>query len=381
MIKRALAIPFLLLFATLSPAQDDGGESNHPRISGQVQLWNVYSTNASDPSGQPVEDRWDLYLRRARLGLDGLIGKRIDYKITFAYDNIGKNAYTAATGAAQELDNAEFKLWDAYFTWAAHERWLNVTMGYFRPQIGRESITTAFEVDSLTKALNNVYPRLHLIDSGPGRETGINVGGLYHPGGWGIHYNLGIFDVDHEEVDGQPGGVRWSPMLAGRLSFTLGQPEMEEYGLAYRVNYFGKRDGATLSLNYARQEGTDSFDGNSLMGGDILLNYGPLNVSAEYDRLERDTGVISYADNVYFVRCGFNIPLRNGEVLEPVVMYSKFAGDVNSVDNPSGFHEIKQINLNWYVNGNRFKINASYSWQDDNLASGDFAGLGVQLIY
>jgi hypothetical protein len=62
-------------------------------------------------------------------------------------------------------------------------------------------------------------------------------------------------------------------------------------------------------------------------------------------------------------------------------MYSKFDGDENSIDQPSGHQEITQINLNWYLNNNRFKINLSYSWQDDDEGSGDFAGLGVQLIY
>jgi len=386
--NRWLLAFLLTLFVpqTLAGEEPDETKASLPqigdmRVSGQAQIWSVFSSGVNGPGGEPVEDRWDLYLRRARLGLSGRIGESVGYAVTFAYDNVGKNAFTIAPGAPQDRDNTEFKVWDAFFTWAAEPTWANVTLGYFRPQVGRESITSAVQVNSFSKALPNTYPRLHLLDAGPGRATGINVGGLYHPGRWGLHYNVGIFDADHAELNGLPAGTTWSPLLAGRVSVTVGDPEMERYGLAYRTNYFGARNGATISVNHARQGGTDVFERNTLTGVDLLANYGPWNLSAEIDRMQRDTGTNSYANRVSSVRCGRNFPLENGRVLEPFLMFSEFDADREAPDDAPESRKMRQAGLNWYLDKNRIKLNLAYTWQDGDRDPGDFAGLGLQFLY
>lgn len=363
--------------------EDDDGEElvledlKDLQLFGNIQLWNVFTHGAKNEMGVDVDDRWDLYIRRGRLGFMGDIRDRVDYKFVFAYDNVGKNEYSAATGTPKEKDDNEFTVWDAYATARADPEFFNFTLGYFRPQVGRENITSAFRVNSFAKALNNSFVRLHLVGTGQGRETGINIGGLYHEDDRGFHYNIGIFDSDHEPIDGETGGKDWSPMFAGRFAYTFGDPELNDFGLDYRVNYMGERNGTTIAVNYTHQGETDAFDRNHVMGFDLLSNYGDFNLSAEYDWLKRDTGLTTYTDEVYFIRVGYNLYLENGQIIEPTAMYTKFNGNRRSADHPSLNQETHQIGLNWYLDYVLFNIFLAI--QDDNQEDrGDYLGLGIQ---
>lgn len=352
-------------------------------LSAQLQLWNVYSMGAEDPAGDPLEDRWDLYLRRGRLRLRGQARAGFDYQLVFAYDAVGKNAQTTATGRPQPADNGEFYLWDAIVTWHLRAPWLHLTMGYFRPQVGRESITSAFSVNSFTKALTNGFPRLHLVGTGPGRETGLNLGGLHHHGAWGLHYNVGVFDVDREAAGSPAGGRRWSPLVCARLAWTLGDPEMDDYGLAYRINAFGTRNGVTLAAHVAHQGATDLFERNGLHGVDLLASRGRLTLDAELDWLRRTveaTGsraAASSADRVYHARVGYTVPLAAGRMLEPVYMVSGFEGDPHSPIAPDALQRLHEIGLNLYLDANRYRLGLHYGRYDgDDERS--FVGASVQ---
>jgi len=61
---------------------------------------------------------------------------------------------------------SEFKIWVAFFSWTLDDRWANITFGYLRPQIGRESITSAFKVSSFEKGLTCVTARYTLKPNG-----------------------------------------------------------------------------------------------------------------------------------------------------------------------------------------------------------------------
>ncbi|WP_240462306.1 hypothetical protein [Myxococcus sp. CA023] len=62
------------------------------------------------------------------------------------------------------------------FTVLPQRAWLSV--GLFRPQVGRESLTSGFEVDSLDKAITQGPLREHLTGTESGRAPGVDVGGL-----------------------------------------------------------------------------------------------------------------------------------------------------------------------------------------------------------
>jgi hypothetical protein len=267
-------------------------------------------------------------------------------------------------------------------------------------------------VNSLEKALENNYLREHLVGRSSGRETGVNIGGLV-PMDWAmLNYNLGLFDTNHEKIAGPGGGSNWSPLLAARVAFSIGDPEMKQYTQGYVINYFGKRKGATVAVNYAHQDGTNEtvtngkyvggFKSNSVLGMDLLANYGGWNLDAEYDILGRDfsdafqsanTGLIpdkSYQNTVFHIRTGYDIPLLGGRFVEPVIMFTKFEGDEQAAVYSGGTHQILDAGVNLYLDQNRLKVNLHYMNQDGKAKSlfsggrdekGSFVGLGVQMMF
>ena len=45
-------------------------------VYGKIQMWNTYTRHAMDETGQSVDDRWDLFFRRGRLGFRGRVRDR-----------------------------------------------------------------------------------------------------------------------------------------------------------------------------------------------------------------------------------------------------------------------------------------------------------------
>jgi hypothetical protein len=391
------------------------GEGRDMDVVFQFQLWNTTTFEAVNDSGKTLENRNDTYVRRGRFGIRGHLRPDFRYLFDFAYDSIGKNEASAGTGNAevQGTSNLYFAIWDAFLTYAIQADWLYFTAGYFRPQVGREAITTAFQVNSFPKALPNTYYREHIIGRSAGRETGVNLGGLHHGGGWGIHYNFGYFDTNHEKIVGdRDGGVLWSPLWTWRLAVDLGDPELESYDIAYKTNYFGQRNGITLVVNGTYQDRTNpqvdlagnyrgGFKSNDSVGFEVLANFGPWNLSAEYDLMHRtfpaefvqDNEAITapeYTDRVWFVRSGFNIDLGNGHLLEPVAMYTRFTGDPHSAFYPNGIEEVLDFGFNWYQEKHRWKINLHFvmrdgepisKYTDGQEAFGNYIGLGLQVVF
>jgi hypothetical protein len=141
------------------------GDGKKLTIFQMVQVWNVYTI---DNGTTGYDARNDVYIRRGRIGVKGKLAKNIKFKVWFAYDNLGKDPYSASTGGknyetnakvkinnktykVKGLTNREFYIWDAIWTWVADKEWANISIGYFRPQVGKESITTAFKVISFQK--------------------------------------------------------------------------------------------------------------------------------------------------------------------------------------------------------------------------------------
>lgn len=408
-----------LLIGSVSPASavlvlsnDKGQELD---VGFQVQLWNVTTFDAADAAGVVVDNRNDTLIRRGRFGIKGRVRPDIKYQFTWAYDNVGKNSLTGSPGTPQSPEDKEYYLWDGFATIVLHPELAHLTVGYFRPQVGRESITSAFNVNTMIKGLGNSYLRTHLVGRGSGRETGLNLGGLKRLGQVTWNYNLGLFDPNHVKIIGADnGGVRWAPLWAWRLAANVGDPEMREYDLSYQVNSFGKRKGLTLAVNGTHQGTTNEllakadssyvggFASNRVIGCDLLANYGPLNVNAEYHALHRtfsatfvaaatDLDAGAYTDEVWHVRAGCNFALPEGRFIEPVVMYTRFDGDEDSAVNSRGMECVLEFGLNYYLDRNRTKVILHYGSQDGRPKSGyapagkqtkgDFLGLGLQLQF
>lgn len=399
------------------------GEGKDLEIFFMNQLWGIYTMDRVEGTTK-YDNRMDLLLRRSRVGFQGHIAEDLSWRVWFAYDNVGLDQHTAIAKGTNNVglvnlnsNNQSFSLWDAYFTYALDKRWANITVGYFRPQVSRENLTSGFEVTSFEKALTNFYPRKHIVGTGPGRETGINIGGLYNDdkSKWGINYNFGIFNTD--KFNGGSGGD--SLLYTARVALSLGDPEMKKYGLGCKVNYFGKRNGITFAVNYTyqgRAKDTNSFPlatkggvwtsndltnnvpnysfkDNQLLGFDILANYKDFNFNAEYDELKRnyDKSNLSYKDKVWHVRAGYNFTLPNKTILEPAITYSEWKGS-NSSLNGNGTYKVTDVGLNWYIKKNTLKLNLHYVKQDgsayslytgtdQNGKAGDYIGVGLQLIF
>lgn len=384
----------------------------------QLQGWVVHSLdrsaqNDSDSGLDKADQRTNFFFRRARLGFRGKPYKDLSYTLSLYYDNAGHDSLAStrattlpATTSGRSTDvtkgPAAVGVWDSFLSWKVSQSDLfHVTVGYFRPQISRESLTAAFNVNSFEKAPSQNYVRQSVIGRGFGRGTGINAGGFSHQENFGFQYNLGIFNKVTTGDTFKPGatdvtlgetqGSENSLVYVARGSLTFGQPEMEKYGFGMTVNSFGKRKGLTLSLNGSTQDRTPTYKDNKVIGGDILFNYGAWNVDGEFFYIfKKARGVQDYARaRTGHLRVGRNFFLSNGTVLEPAVMMSCFYGEEGS--DYTGRDTVYDAGLNWYLDENRYKFYVHYVKQGgdgSNLVHkdgptgfhyGDYAGLGLTL--
>lgn len=254
--NRIPAFAVLLILLPLSSVQSQQGfdrwlkQKEGARIEPFVmlQLWANYSMgeevyDASDKTFKPVDDRFNVLLRRGRFGIKAQPYEGLHFTLAAAFDGIGKDVLTGMIGSANNLSSPKFYIWDAFLQWKVgkNAEAFNLVGGYFRPQLSRESITSGWSVNSMEKAMSQTYIRQHLTGTGPGRALGINLGGLILPEGkkWGLNYNFGMFNPVYQSNSGNSTGSRFSPLLVGRVVVYLGDPEQTKYGIGYDINYFG----------------------------------------------------------------------------------------------------------------------------------------------
>lgn len=385
----------------------------------QLQGWGVYSVNRAaqndgDVGLDKADQRANFFFRRARLGFRGKPYKDLSYTLSLYYDNAGHDSMAStrastnpSTSNGRQTDVsrsnvASVGLWDSFLTWKVSKSDIfHVTAGYFRPQISRESLTAAFNVNSFEKAISQSYVRAAVIGRGFGRGTGINAGGSKHNDGRGFNYNVGVFNKVTTAGTGPTGstlaesqGDENSLVYVGRFAMTFGDPEMEKYGLGYNINYFGKRKGITVAVNGSSQESTPTYKANKVIGGDILFNYNNWNIDGEFFWIyKKNNGESDFSRaRTGHIRMGYNIFLANGTILEPSIMASGFYGEEGS-DN-TGRDTVYDAGLNWYLDQNKYKFYIHYVKQDgdgSNLVHregttntagyhyGDYAGVGLTL--
>ena len=393
-----------------------------------VQLWSLYSTgmevyNKDTKQYEPVDDRFNLMLRRARLVVTGEPYNNLKYTVAFSYDQIGRDILSSDIGGANTA-TPSVGIWDAYFQWkVSKNESLNLVGGWFRPQMQRESITSGWATNSFEKSMSQNYIRTHLVGTGPGRAMGVNLGGLTQ---WKIalvktaalNYNIGIFNPVATAYSGASAGKKYAPLVAGRVSLSLGNPEMTQYGIAYDINFFNKRKGGSLDFNFSTQGETDLFKASRAYGPGLLFNLGPLNLDGEWVWMERegerkliDGEVRSFTAKsaTGHVRIGTNIPAGRF-VIEPVIMAMQFNGamdaerqaDAEAVKQSSGEETTFDVGLNWYLDNKKLKVMLHYTWRKGDAGEagegsqvnmyfnqsglgaihrGDWLGLGVNAIF
>lgn len=401
MIKKTSLVPVViglsLACAWAGPKFTYNEGKSDCELTQSYQVWAAYTGNVHDAPS--TDSRADLFLKQGRVGAKGHVIPSLSFSTLFAFDNLGKDQFTGSLGTAQATTNNTFLLYDFYMTYALDTAFANITLGYFRPQTGHENIAPDAGVNSLDKGLTSAYLRSFLTGRTSGRETGVNVGGFYGTGLFGIAYNCGVFDPTQALISGTDGGPRkWAPLVAGRLSISLFQADMPSYRLSPEINFFGKRKGITLGGHYSYQKATDEtwdtsantvvydaktktysaikylggFQRNGTYGGDFVANFMGLSIDGEYDGMTRKVNGISchrdtviapaanFIDRVFHLRAGYSIPLPKDQFLEPAIMYTEFDGDAASTLYPRGIDHVLDMGLNWYLKKNNFKIAAHY---------------------
>lgn len=351
-----------------------------------LQLWSTYSMNQkvynnTTSSYDPVEDRFNLLLRRARLGFRAEPYEGLQFNFITAYDMLGRDVNSALVGGDNNGSQPEFYIWDAFLQWKVNKssESLNIIAGYFRPQISRESITSAWAVNSMEKAMSQNYIRNHLVGSGPGRAVGLNLGGLllHHK----INYNFGVFNPVFHANGGNSTGKDFSPLLVGRIAYNIGDPEMDSYKISYDINYYNQRKGLTLAAGGAWQGKTNLFNESYTASTDVLLNLGAFNLDGEWNWLWREGErtlsdqqfrSFTYLSQTRHIRAGYNMILNNKYFLEPSFMLMQFNGakdtieqaDAKAIKASSGSETTYDIGINWYLNKKNLKLALHYTWRD-----------------
>ncbi len=396
----ALAAATLVSSAVAGPKMEYNEGKSSLELFQMLQVWGMQGIdNGDDNKANPS----DLYLRRGRIGVKGAINPDISYTVWFAYDMLGKDANNFTIGAPQDNTNSnkDVYIWDAMATYKLSKEFANITFGYFRPQVGKESITSGFHTTSYEKGLSNFFVRTHLVGRGPGREMGINIGGLTL--GNKLNYNFGVFNPNHSAITGakmtsstipvtvtQPDGTKItgtatlngtqattnkesSFLFAGRVAYSIGDAEMNKYQLGYTTNYFGKRKGITLAVEGAMQGENDKFESSTYVGFDILANYAGLNLSYEHNMLGRSYTDAQLAVNklkdsddvVQTLHVSYNIPIMEGkENVEPAILWTRsdleegsYFGVASGYGNGTkGSVTVMSAGVNWYRN----KMNEKY---------------------
>lgn len=351
-----------------------------------VQWWNTYSYDMQidenkDGIFEPVDNRFNSMIRRARMGFKANPYAGLKFRLVTFYDGVGIDALSAIA-VSPNNGNVNFGIWDAYLQWQPFNgnQAINLVAGYFRPQLGRESITSAFATTSGEKALQQSYIRHHLVGAANGRATGFNVGGLLYSNknNVGINYNLGIFNPVHGSAY-TTSGINWAPLAVARTVFYLGEPEMYRYKIGYITNYYNQRRGLSLGIGGAWQGNTDLFNQSRTTSVDVLLNWDKFNLDADLHFMSRQAfmqtnasdEIINYNYSSGHIRGSYNLTIGN-KILEPVAMLmllqagetaeaQSYAGVVGAF---SGTEEYLNLGFNYYLNTHRLKLIAHYTRQD-----------------
>ncbi len=350
------------------------------KLSAAGQFWATYTMvhevyDQSDGRYEKAHNRIVTELHRSRWTLSGQPYELLKFNFTASLDFVGRDLLSGTVGAANNGVWPRIRAWNVYAQWRFFRRqdFLHLTIGFFPVQFGRESMTPALRVTSMEKSWSQNYIRRHLVGIGPGRASGINLGGLVRPENGSIawSYNVGLYSPPYHSFLGNSVGILSSPLLSGRLALHMGDPEFEAYTLNRRINYFNERHGITLAFASAFQGETEIFTSNLAIGADLLLNYGPLNLDGEFILMQRERNTLDAQSQTGHVRLSYNFENRHGHFVEPVLKWTYFTGALDSdaqqmaerLNTFAGTDYAYSINCNYYFNPD-LKLTLNYTWRD-----------------
>jgi hypothetical protein len=362
--------------------------------SASMQLWSTYTMGeeaqlTSNGPLEPVQDRLNFFIRRARIGFKGKPYKRLSYVLSIQYDNVGKDKFSGVRGST---NTGTLGILDAYMGWKITNNDLaTVTFGYLHPQISRECITGDMLVNAFDKSPSQGYIRQHITGKGYGRATGVNIGGLKKKDLISFNYNVGIFNNNTTgDKIAESSGKYWSPLLASRVTFSIGDSDIKTYAINYNANnFFNNRKGITIGFNASHQSKTDIFRTNQAVGIDLLLNYSKLNFDAELFWLKRNVKGNETEMRTGHVRLGYNMIIANKVFLEPTVSYVSLEGHGNTQF--KGSDNYYDCGINWYLNKQNYKMSLHYVIQNGNgnntvtdektFSKGNYLGYGLVVVF
>ena len=342
-----------------------------------LQTWATYTMGMEvlDPGTgayRAVDDRLNFQLRRTRLALNGQPYEQLRFSFVTALDQLGSDALAATQAGSANGYAASFRVWNAWLQYQVKPQSdvLYLLAGYFVPPVGRETTTPALRSTGFEKSGSQFYLRRHLLNSGPGRAFGLMLAGQLHAAHGRRHltYEVALTNPPFAGYDGNSGGDRYRPLLAGRLSLHFGDPEMKAYTINRRVNYFGQRSGLTVAVSGARQGASDRFGRNGAYGLEWLANHHGWQLDGEWLNLNRGGDDAAYRAATGYVRLGRNLPVGGGRVIEPVVCYWWFSGpraggrlaDAERLAGFTGADRGLDIGVNWYLNPD-FRLSLFYA--------------------
>lgn len=381
-----------------------------------LQFWSTYTSNQKvfDDTEQvyvDVDNRLNFHLHRSRWGLKGQVSDRLKYSFVTSLDFVGKDVLSGVVGGFNNGASPSIRLWNAQLDYklSTHTDLFNVRIGYFAPEVSRESITSPFRVNSFEKSWTQNYIRRHYSGTGPGRLTGINLGGFYtlSESALAISYDFGIFNPYYTELSGNSSGIVASNLFTYRTVLHIGNPEFDKHGAARKNNYFGKRKGISLAISQGVQGEAVNWDSNSLLCFDFLANYNGFGLTGEWAQLQRSKGELQTQSATWILRGFYNIPIGNDRHLELVLSRMEFSGPLTEekqdiakiLKDFYGKDAFTELNINAYTSPN-VKLVIAYTWRSGDsghynspasgnnffvesgappIQRGDYLGFGINL--
>ena len=352
-----------------------------------LQLWSTYSSGMSVYDNETeaysgVDDRLNTQLKRSRFILAGQPYRTLDFQVIAALDFLGRDVLSATDAGVNNSASPIFRIWNLYLKWQLKpgSDGAYLAAGYIVSPLGRESNTPALRSNSYEKAWSQNYLRRHLVGTGPGRAAGLLFGGQWHADDGPLHldYRVAAQNPFFNILGGNSLGRRAAPLLSGRLSLMIGDPESARFSMINKVNYFGKRKGVTLSLGAGRQGTTDLFRENTAIGLELLVNHPLLHLDGDIYWLQRTAQAGTVQSRTGYLRVGTNLPLPRQLTLEPVVSYWFFRGPTGAgksafatrVQAFSGTDNGLDIGVNLHFNPN-LKLSAFYALRRGKAGEGD----------
>ena len=354
-----------------------------------LQFWGTYTHDIQQYDAQseqylPVDNRANFLIRRSRLGFKVQPYDFLQIKVVTAIDMVGRDLYSGFNGGSNNGSFPNIGLWEGSLNWklAKQNDHFYLYIGYYPPAVGLSSLTSAFQVPSLSKSFSQAYIRQNLVGRNPGRTSGLSLGGVLGQQEKKVsgQYELGVHNPSFPSAGGNTSRSR-SLLYTGRLQLFIGDRPYQGFKRNSPLNFYNQRDGLTLAVAGSWQGKNDRAQAAYTAGLDLVANWGAFNLNGEYYGLWR-AGRFSDQDFVYssrtgFIRSSYNMTVANKFFLEPSFMWKFFRGGTSaiaqaqaaSVNDFSGTDNAFDIGVNWHINRHKLKVALHYTFQNGDAGA------------